>query len=111
MVDTFTPHLSWVFRVYRIFDMGSVSGRALRSRPLPFAYVLAADLGGRRPAGFGAFMVRSVAIVAARISAGAADHSRDPDPLGPGRLQVYLLLLPRGVLQGILGRSTGMFGR
>ena len=70
--------------------------------PVPLAVLLA---GAVRPVA--ARVVRRtgqaglVAVVAA-VLAGVAD------PLGPGRLPLHLLLLPRRLLQGVLGRPAGL---
>src|SRR5262249_29510862 len=40
------------------------------------------------------------------VAGGFAVFGRFPDPVGAGWVQGYLLLLPRGLLQGILGRPA-----
>src|SRR4029079_17074900 len=79
-------------------DLGSVPERALHVRPLPVAVLLAGDL--RRLA---ACVVRPKAGLLAVVAAlfAGADH-----PALPGTLPVHLLLLPRRVLQGVLGRPA-----
>src|SRR5207247_5689837 len=82
----------------RLLDLGSASKRALRLRPVPVAVLFAGAL--RR---VGARLVRAEAGLVARLAALFASAA---DPVGARRLPPALLLLPRGVLQGVLGRPT-----
>src|SRR5438477_4534779 len=85
--------------------MGGVRQRELRIRAVPVADVLAAALRAigacvvRRPGTAGV-----VAVVSALLRRGA-----DPDL--STQLPNHLLLLPRRVLQSVLGRPAGLRGR
>ena len=98
MVDTVAADVSRLFGIYCLLDMGGVSGRALFVRAVPFADVLTADMGSRRPAADSSCMARRLARMAASLDIGATDNTCDLDPMGAGRISVYLLLLSRRVL-------------
>src|SRR5688572_11894601 len=73
------------FHLHRLLDLGRDPGRALPLRRLPVADVLARAVGrvGARP-------LRRAPVVVAQL---AALLARLPDPVGPGRLPLHLLLL------------------
>ena len=105
MVDRAGPDLSRSRSLCRLFDLGRVSGRALYVRALSFADVFAAHLGSGRPDGLGTFVAGDVAGVDTDVD----PYDAGPfDPLGTGRVSVYLLLLSRCLLQVVLGRPPGM---
>src|SRR5688572_4443720 len=95
------PRCSYRFPYLR--DVGGVPERQLQLRPIPVAILLAGDLRRSGPC-----VVRS----AAGLVAGLAPVLARPDhPPLPGALSVHLLLLPRRLLQGLLGRPSGMYRR
>ena len=109
MVGVVAIDIFGVFRIYRLFDVGSITGRALYLRPVPFADVFAADLGSGRTA----VIKPRVAWPMAGLDAEhhfAADAGF-PDPLGSRRIQVHVLLLSRCLLLVILGRSARLCRR
>src|SRR5438105_9857294 len=85
-------------RVRGLRHLGGIPGDALHVWSIPVA-VLFARVVRRLPAQ----LVRTQALVVARVVALLAGAAR---PLGTGRVPVDLLLLPRRVLQGVLGRSA-----
>ena len=84
--------------VHRVFDVGRLPERALHVRPLSLAVLFAGAVRrfAARAPGTEARLVAGVAAVLA-----GADH-----PPVPRALPRHLLLLPRRVLQGVLGRSA-----
>ena len=88
--DVFSPG-----RVHRLFDVGSFSGRALSFRKLLIAVLFTGNF--RRDA---ARDVRRETGVDSRVG---AFYARAFDFVGARRISIYLLLLSRRVLQGILG--------
>src|SRR5690606_3279663 len=95
-------HLRRLHGIHPLFDVGRVRGRGLRVGSVSLADVLPAAV---RP--FDAFLVwRSVpARMVARLPALLAGGA---DPVGAGGIPADLLLLPRCLLQGVLGGSAGM---
>src|SRR5262245_17427487 len=103
VVGAAVGRLRGVDRVHRLLDVGGVPGGALHLRPVPVAVLLAGAVGP-----LGAQLVRAQAGLVARL----ADLLLGPlDPVGPGRVPLHLLLLPRGVLQSVLGRPPELRGR
>src|SRR3989454_4211004 len=90
-------------RVRRVFVVGRVPGESLPLRAVPVAVLLAG--GVRRD---GPQLVRPRAALVAGV---AAVVSRVPYSLGAGRLPAYLLLLPRRLLQSLLGRPPQLHRR
>ena len=103
LVGPAAAHVPRTVRVRRLLDVGRFSGQSLRVRAVPVAVLLAAAL--RRGA---SRVVRTEARLVARRP---AVFARAADPVGARRLPLHLLLLPRRVLQGVLGRSAVVHGR
>src|SRR5207237_6059449 len=82
--------------VDRIRDLGRAPGRPLRMGAVSLPVLLAPPL--RR--------ARVVRAPAGMVAGGAAVLGRPVHPVGPRRLPRDLLLLPRRVLQGVLGRPA-----
>ena len=104
--ETLRKDVWWLFplltflgfgHVRGLFDVGGVSGGALSVWAVLIAVLFA---GGFWRAG--AQLVRTQAALVAGIYAVVAGVA---DPLGAGRVSLHLLLLSRGVLQSVLGRS------
>ena len=95
--------LPGAFDVHRLLDVGGVPGGALPLRSLPLAVLLA---GGVRRSGDELVRRQAGVVAGADPVVGGVLH-----PLGPGRLPLHLLLLPRRLLQGVLGRSALLLGR
>ena len=111
MVAAIAADVSWVFRIYRLFNMGRVSRRALLVGTVPVADVFAPDMGSSRTAFVAPCVARRLAVVDAGMDLSSADHSGSSDPMGARWISIYLLLLSRCVLQSLLGRPAGMCGR
>ena len=90
-------------RVCCLFDLGGVPGAKLLFRPLSFAVLFAGDFWR-----VAAQLVRPETALVAGLAPFFSGASR---PLGAGRFSAHLLLLPRRLLQGFLGRSTGLHCR
>ena len=88
--------------LHRLRHLGGVSGRALHVRTVPLAVLFSGDL--RR---FAAQLVRAATGGLARM---AAVFARAADPPDPWPLPADLLLLPRRLLQGVLGGSAVLHG-
>src|SRR5262245_56053025 len=98
MVVTAAGGIPWSVRFRRLLDVGGVPGQSLPVWPLPSAVLVPSSVWR-----LGIWLVRSKArLVACRL----AVLGRFPDPVGARWFQGYLLLLPRGLLQGILGRPA-----
>src|SRR6267142_2165310 len=90
-------HLRGPRVVRRLHHLGGLPGRALPLRKLSLPVLLA------RAVRLGERLVRPQA----RLVAGLAGvFAGDPDPLGARRVPADLLLLPRRLLQGVLGRPA-----
>ena len=89
-------------RLRRLRHLGGVSERALHLRALSVAVLLAGDLRRRR-----ARLVRPQAGV---VAGAAAVLAGAPHPAVPRALPLHLLLLPRRLLQGVLGRPALVLG-
>lgn len=104
VVGAAAPGLSGILRVYRLFHLGSVSSWNHRTLPILLqrkrrGLFIAVFLAGN----FWVFTARDF-WVAAGLVAGVADFLAGlSGAVGAGRFSVHLLLLSRGVLQGILG--------
>src|SRR5262249_40981291 len=96
LVDPAARRLPRPLDVRRLLDLGGVPGKALHVRPVSVAVLFARDL--RRLA---ARLVRPEAFDLAVVAAVLAGV---PHPLGARRVPADLLLLPRRLLQGVLGR-------
>src|SRR5436190_1411368 len=105
MVAAVPADVSRLFGLYRLLDVGGLSGPALLVRALSLADVLAAYLGGRQPARHPARVARRMAGVDTEVS---LRDTCAPDPLGAGRISIHLLLLSRSLLQSLLGRPARM---
>src|SRR4051812_35676930 len=103
MVASATRRLSHPWRVRRLRHLGRISKRALHIWPVSLALLFAGDLGR-----FPARVAGAEAGVVARPSAVLAGA---PDPSISRPVSIYLLLLSRGVLQGVLGGSAELRGR
>ena len=91
--------------VHRLLDVGGIHGGQLRVRPVSVADVLADALRAVQSLlVWWSVSTGLVAVVPALLA-------RRAGPLGTGGLPVHVLLLPRRVLQGVLGRSSWMFSR
>ena len=88
--------------VHCLLHLGGVPGESLRVRPLPLPVLFAAALRRQRTR-----VVRAETGVVARR---APFFRRAPDPLGARRIPVHLLLLPRRLLQGVLGGPAVVHG-
>src|SRR5262249_45367094 len=89
-------------RLPPLLDVGGPPERPLLRDPVPLALLLALPVEGV-PARHGA----------ALCPASPAPHHRRavaglPDPVGAGPLPTDLLLLPQGLLPGVLGRAAGL---
>ena len=82
-------------RVYRLLDLGRVSGIALFFWELYLAVLFARVVWQ--------FAAQLVWPEAGLVAALAPVFARASDSLGPGRIQAHLLLISRRVLQGVLG--------
>src|SRR5262249_12952049 len=87
--------------VPRLHHVGRLPERALPVRSLPLAPVLA------RAAGLRPRVVRAEAGLVAGL---VAVLPGVVDPLGARRVPPHLLLLPGGLLQGVLGGPSGLYG-
>ena len=104
MVGAAARHLPGSARFHRLRDLGGLAGQPLRVRPVSVAVLFAVALR-RHPAQ----LVRALA--ASWMVAGCASvFAGTADPVGARRFPVHLLLLPRRVLQGVLGRSALVHG-
>ncbi len=86
-----------------LLDLGGVPGTELLFRSLSFAVLFAGDFWR-----FAAQLVRPETGLVAGLAPLFSGASR---PLGAGRFSAHLLLLPRRLLQGVLGRSAGLHRR
>src|SRR5262245_58085601 len=95
MVAAATRRLHHPQRLRRLRYVGRVPKRALHVRPVSLALLFTGDLRRLAPR-----LVRSEALVVAGVRAvfAGADH-----PAVSGAIPVHLLLLPRRLLQGVLG--------
>src|SRR5262245_41539095 len=84
-------------------NLGRVSERQLREWSLPVSVLFTGDLGR--------LTARDLRTKARVVAGMAAVFTGIADPSISRTVPVHLLLLPRRVLQGVLGRSTGMCGR
>ena len=89
--------------VHRLLHLGCISGATLFIRAISFSDVLTSDLGGSRSTVVRSRLVGHMAHVAAYFDTDTADHAGDIDTLGSRRIPVYVLLLSRRLLQGLLG--------
>src|SRR5215204_3664677 len=103
MVAAFAADLFRLGRVCRLFDVGGVSRRALCFRELSFAVLFTRNF--RRDA------ARDVRRQTGVDSGMGSLLARAFDFMGARRIPIYLLLLSRRVLQGVLGRPAGVRGR
>ena len=87
--------LPWIVRVRRVLNLGSVSRHPLPVWPLPFAVLFAGVVRRSDPQ-----LVWGEASV---VSGMASVVTRADHPLGAGRVPPDLLLLPRSILQIVLG--------
>ena len=92
-----------VLDLHRLRDVGRVPGRALHLRAVSLAVLLAGDLRH-----LAALVVRAVPGLVAGVHPGLAGAA---DPAHPRRVPLHLLLLPRRLLQGVLGRPAVVRGR
>src|SRR5881296_1251170 len=91
------------FNVHHLLDMGRLPGTALLFRSISVAILLART-----------FRLLAPQLVwrQTRLVARLADlFSCVADPLGAGRISSHVLLLPRRVLQSILGRPAVVHGQ
>src|SRR6185503_18400013 len=100
VVGAATRRLRHPLIIRRLRHLGCVAGRSLHLRAVPVALLLA---GAVRQ--LTACLVRTQARVVAAL---AGVLPRPPDLAVPGTVQADLLLLPRRLLQGVLGRSAGL---
>src|SRR6185436_19527866 len=84
--------------VHYLRHVGRISECPLQLRPVSLAVLFAGDLGRLT-----ACVVRSEA---GMVAGPAAVFARAADPSLPGPLSIHLLLLPRRLLQVVLGRSA-----
>ncbi len=103
LVGATAARLSRIIGFYRLFDVGGVSGQELFRRQLHLAVLFAGNF--RR---FATQLVRTQTWLVARL---APVLTCAFGSLGARWISRYLLLLPRRVLQSVLGRSAGMHCR
>src|SRR5438105_8840727 len=103
LVGAAVARLSGTIDVYRLFNVGCISGDTLLFRQLHLAILFTRDF--RR---FAAQLVWAKAELVAEL---AFVFTGAFHPVGAGRISADLLLLPRRILQSILGGPTGMHGR
>src|SRR5690348_842808 len=96
MVGAASRRLSWLVRVHCLHDMGCAARTALQIRTLSFTVLLA---GAARS------VVLRVVWCDAQVDAGV-DHCGGNHFVGACRFSRYVLLLPRRLLQSILGRPA-----
>ncbi len=97
------PAVAGFYRIVdfpRLFHVGGVSGKQLFRWQLPLAILFAGTFWR-----FAAQLVWTEAVVVARL---AYLFSGAFNSLGSGRIPAHLLLLSRRLLQGVLGRSSGV---
>ena len=103
MVDDTARRLHRLHVVHRLRHVGGISERALRVRSVSLAVLCTGPVGRLRA---------RVVWPAARVVAGAAAvFTGAADSSVPRTLPLHLLLLPRRVLQGLLGRPAELLRR
>src|SRR5262245_39872850 len=103
MVGRAASNLPRPLRLHPLRYLGGFPGRPLPLGTLSFSFLLAGNLRRRR-----ALVARNEAGLVALV---ASLLARALDPLGARWLPFHLLLLPRRLLQRILGRSPLLRGR
>src|SRR6202161_1191823 len=86
----------WPLLLHCLRHLGRAATRAFSFRSLYLSLLFAGIIRAFRPG-----LVRRQTNLDARLG-----HRRRPDPLGPRRFSRHLLLLPRRLLQSVLGRSS-----